>query len=259
MKIKFLLITAVLATAILCSAGSVKAVDNSALIAQLQAQIAQLMAQLKVLQAQQDTTQTWCHTFNTNLRFGDTGTEVGDLWTALNKEFPGDIMHISYDHEGMGQPNKIGDYTSAAIVAFQEKYASDILASYGLKHGTGYVGVTTRKKLNALYGCKTECNTDLECAIKFNDACATFPNSSCVSHKCILGKCVKETDITWNVATQAINNCEVSAVSQTHSRIATLFFKNGEKMVTVEPKLDDVMDIVESAKLKCGIIPIATE
>ncbi|MBI1866227.1 MAG: hypothetical protein HYS02_00470, partial [Candidatus Staskawiczbacteria bacterium] len=44
---------------------------------------------------------------------------------------------------------------ASAVSEFQEKYASEILAPYGLKRGTGYVGPSTRKKLNTLYGCKT--------------------------------------------------------------------------------------------------------
>lgn len=40
--------------------------------------------------------------------------------------------------------------TQAAVIRFQEKYASEILAPAGLKKGTGYVGAATRKKINLI-------------------------------------------------------------------------------------------------------------
>lgn len=41
--------------------------------------------------------------------------------------------------------------TLAAVHAFQEKYAVDILAPWGISKSTGYVYLTTRKKINEIY------------------------------------------------------------------------------------------------------------
>ena len=42
--------------------------------------------------------------------------------------------------------------TEQAVIRFQEKYANEILTSWGLTKGTGYVGSTTRNKINELLG-----------------------------------------------------------------------------------------------------------
>ena len=118
---------------------------NQALIAQLQAQIQSLMQQIQQLIAQQQGGQTWCHTFNSNLGYANTGAEVSALQTALTKNG----FDVSGDTSGT-----YDDATASAVSGFQEKYASTVLTPKYLTHGTGYVGSSTRVKLNALYGCR---------------------------------------------------------------------------------------------------------
>jgi len=114
---------------------------------ELLAQIKQLQNQILLLQKQladiQVVPSEWCHDFNVNLRIGDSGAEVTALQTALSKEG-------LYTTEVTGT---FDEYTASAVVAFQEKYASGILTPWRLAHGTGYVGSTTRTKLNQIYGC----------------------------------------------------------------------------------------------------------
>lgn len=116
--------------------------EIQALIAQLQQQIAQLQQQLSQLQVQGEQ-KTWCYDFNRNLKYGEGGSDVSALQTALEKEgFYKRTISGYFD-----------EYTASAVVAFQEKYKEDILSPWGLEHGTGYVGSTTRGKLNKIYGC----------------------------------------------------------------------------------------------------------
>jgi len=78
-----------------------------------------------------------------DLRFGDHGDEVRLLQTWLAKDweiYPRGIISGWF-----------GNLTKEAVIRFQEKYASEILAPQGLTRGTGIVDAQTRKKLNELY------------------------------------------------------------------------------------------------------------
>jgi hypothetical protein len=95
-----------------------------------------------------------CTTFTTNLRIGDRGAAVGRLQAALEAE--GFEIADSDKPQRDGQTianSTFGESTASAVVEFQEKYASEILRPSGLRRGTGYVGPSTRAKLNALLNC----------------------------------------------------------------------------------------------------------
>jgi hypothetical protein len=126
--------------------------DNSAIIAQLLAQIKALQEQVQKLQSAQQTPAQWCYTFDKNLKIGDQGADMRALGTVLRKEgFTSNFAE--------GQSDPISDdgvfieATASAVTGFQEKYKSEILSPVGLQRGSGYVGPSTRKKLNSLYGC----------------------------------------------------------------------------------------------------------
>lgn len=78
--------------------------------------------------------------FTRNLKRGTQGDDVRLLQQILLGEgvYP-EALLTGY----------FGKLTEAAVVRFQEKYANDILKSVGLTKGTGFVGPSTRAKLNA--------------------------------------------------------------------------------------------------------------
>ncbi len=130
-------------------------VSKAATIDEMLAQIQQLLALITQLQAQVNTmtgrttgetsSGSFCHEFTYNLNVGDSGAEVIALKTALKLQGFNSNDSTSYD-----------EATAAAVTGFQQKYASEILAPYGLLYGTGKTGPSTRAKLNAFYTCESD-------------------------------------------------------------------------------------------------------
>lgn len=124
--------------------------DDEELINTLKAQIAEIKAQIVALQAQiaailaQKSQQraTLCK-FETDLYFGQKNDQVCCL-----QEFLKDQGEEVYP-EGL-VTGFFGSLTQSAVIRFQEKYASEILSSLGLTKGTGFVGFSTRAKLNQI-------------------------------------------------------------------------------------------------------------
>lgn len=65
--------------------------------------------------------------------------------------------------------------------------------------------------------------------------------------------------LSWELIQQAVDDCEVRSVWQTHDKTVGAKLKNGEELIAVEPEIDDIMKIVEIAEIKCGEILMATE
>lgn len=138
-------------------------VVQGATVEELQAQIDLLLAQLADLQAQLAEIQApapsvegcTITSFDRHLVQGMTGDDVKCLQIVLNSD-----PETQLADSGVGSPgsetNYFGPLTKAAVIKFQEKYASEVLASWGLTKGTGYVGDTTTAKLNELLAAPAE-------------------------------------------------------------------------------------------------------
>ncbi len=87
--------------------------------------------------------------FTANLSLGSRGTQVLTLQKLLNQD-----MDTSIASSGPGSPGNetsyFGQLTKSAVIKFQEKYTSEILAPAGLTRGNGRVWLYTRAKLNAI-------------------------------------------------------------------------------------------------------------
>lgn len=112
--------------------------------------IAQLKVQLNQIQTITPTDLNDCQ-FNMDLRYGSSGIQVRCLQMFLNQ-----YQDTRLAESGPGSLGNETDYfrqlTHQAVVKFQEKYATDILIPWRLVKGTGFVGQTTRAKINELLG-----------------------------------------------------------------------------------------------------------
>ena len=123
-------------------------------IEELQVQIADLLAQITLLQAQisgqttGDATTGYC--ISSGLKLGMTSAEIKLLQQGLNQDAATQVAVSEAGSPGY-ETTYFGALTKAAVIKFQELYASEVLASWGLTKGTGYVGTTTSAKFNALY------------------------------------------------------------------------------------------------------------
>jgi hypothetical protein len=114
-------------------------------IEELKKQIAEVQAKINAILASRGQKIT-CSRFEKDLYFGIMNSaEVRCLQEFLKSQ------GLEIYPEGLVTGNFLF-LTQQAVIRFQEKYASEILAPWGLTKGTGVVGSTTRAKINQLLG-----------------------------------------------------------------------------------------------------------
>jgi len=65
--------------------------------------------------------------------------------------------------------------------------------------------------------------------------------------------------LTWESIKDAIQHCEVDGVFQAHDRTVLAKVKGGEIITSVEPNIDDIINLATQSEPDCGKIVIATE
>ena len=132
--------------------GEMTATQLQAKVTELLALINQLKAQLVLLKGGltiTDIPSTFSFTYN--MMLGDVGGAVKYLQIVLNSDVDTQVAGSGVGSPG-NETNYFGSLTEAAVIKFQDKYAPTVLNPLGLTHGTGFVGSSTRAKLNTLIG-----------------------------------------------------------------------------------------------------------
>ncbi|MDD5145096.1 MAG: peptidoglycan-binding domain-containing protein [Candidatus Pacebacteria bacterium] len=127
--------------------------ELEALIASLTQQLSQATALLSGLQSGSggSATVTGCTitSFTNNLKVGSSGQDVKCLQIILNSDASTQVAASGVGSSG-NETTYFGPLTKSAVIKFQEKYASEVLTPVGLTKGTGYVGSSTRAKLDPM-------------------------------------------------------------------------------------------------------------
>ncbi len=120
---------------------------DTELITQLQNRVKELEAQVNSLLNQSINcpgTSSTCQSISADLYYGATASAQVSCLQQFLKSQGSDIYP-----DGLITGNFLS-LTQLAVIRFQNKYASEILAPLGLTQGTGYVGQATRTKINQL-------------------------------------------------------------------------------------------------------------
>ncbi len=116
-------------------------------IQRISALIAELRSELMALKGYDCT----INSFERNLQLAMAGDDVKCLQIILNSDSQTKLAETGVGSPG-NETNYFGPLTRSAVIKFQEKYADEILAPWNFASGTGFVGSTTRAKLNSLLG-----------------------------------------------------------------------------------------------------------
>jgi hypothetical protein len=68
-----------------------------------------------------------------------------------------------------------------------------------------------------------------------------------------------DEEVPWNQAIEILNSGQVESVLQLHSLEVSFVLKNGCRIRTIEPRIDDILEEVRKCGELCAMIPLGTE
>ena len=89
--------------------------------------------------------------------------------------------------------------------------------------------------------------------------CSGNERAACIVNKCRIATDHTPNETYWDMLKQAVGNCEVTSIMQSHSLEVTAVLKSGRVINAKEPAIDDIFNIVDQVEEKCGQIRMATE
>ena len=67
------------------------------------------------------------------------------------------------------------------------------------------------------------------------------------------------TEVSWSEAEKLILSGEVWQVAQLHSLAVTLYLNDGREIVTIEPGIDNVLQVIDDCGAPCSDVLVMTE
>jgi hypothetical protein len=68
-----------------------------------------------------------------------------------------------------------------------------------------------------------------------------------------------DVEVSWDQAIEILHTGQVESVAQLHSLEVSFMLKNGCRITTVEPRIDDIVQELGKCDDSCGVTSFATE
>jgi len=89
--------------------------------------------------------------------------------------------------------------------------------------------------------------------------CGGNEKAACIQNKCRVSIDYTSKETYWDMLKKAVEDCRVESIMQAHNSEVTAILKDGMVINAVEPEIDDIFDIIDQYKDKCGEIKMMTE
>lgn len=68
-----------------------------------------------------------------------------------------------------------------------------------------------------------------------------------------------ERHISWHRAMKLVRHCRVEEAAQSHRGEVFLLLRNGQRVRTIEPRMDEIIHAIQRMEKRCGFTPVASE